>query len=134
MDDLDSISQNPEYPMPLRLAYFVCFELTLINSGYLQNFVVNSSGSPEFVIRKVQSGQPKSKRDKMVLEINEWILAHAKAAGFSPKNSFPNVEAWLSSMRDVSNSSTEAFDYAKKSYAEDVAANSSAAPSGAKSL
>lgn len=80
VEGLNQLSQNPTCTMPASLANTTCFELHLITQIHVQNQLINSTLNPG--IRPLQTGKSAPKSHRILLEINDWVLRHAFAAGF----------------------------------------------------
>jgi hypothetical protein len=85
VEGLKQLSKTPTSTMPTSLANAACHDLGLINSVSLGNMLLNSvldSG-----VRPLQTGENAPKSHLILLEINDWVLRHAFAAGFpQPEN------------------------------------------------
>jgi hypothetical protein len=72
IDDLLDLHATPEAPMSEALAFFT-IPLAQFNNA-MSNWLINSRDS-KLLTRKAQC---------MRIEINDWLLRHAEAAGFLP--------------------------------------------------
>ena len=72
LNDLAALHQNPESPMPERLVYF-CVETSLVRPVRLEVFLINTLSRHK--LRGI--------RARMQIEINQWLLVHANAAGLT---------------------------------------------------
>lgn len=90
MEELEQIYYYPERVMPMRLAIFASYELGLFQHGGLHYLLTSWADSPSRWDVPTVLTRPKNKRALMVLQMNEWLLKHALAAGFKPLVPKPN--------------------------------------------